>query len=182
MRKIFFILVSCLIFFSCEKENFDKVKATYYGRTEVGYTFETRLTFYTKEQQEVNITLWSKKQELEEGDYIICPDIITAPFDYKGVYVDKTFARNCTFNGSLITDGTITIEKDGKQYTIILDVTDIRGNSIVGLYEREVLVEDKSHTSRYGGLFVDCSFNISGVSSNRKTLFLETALPSASNA
>ncbi|MDR0829633.1 MAG: hypothetical protein LBN95_05940 [Prevotellaceae bacterium] len=159
-QYIYFLIFVSFILNSCKQPDLDntfsKVEATYFGRTEIGTTFETTLDFYNGEKKEATIVLWSFVQDIESGVYIICPDIMTTTFGYKGVYLNNTFSRTkCKWNEQLITGGTITVSKDKNTYTFILDLIDNKGNNHKGKYNGKVSVIDKSDTSPYNGMFVD---------------------------
>jgi hypothetical protein len=168
--KLILLLFSLFIIYSCNEEKFNNtftdVNAIYYGRTELGYTFETQLVFSDKDKDKHNVilTLWSTSQELENCTYEICPDIITANFSQKGVYVNKTFARDCKWNGNLITDGIVTVSKENGKYSFILDLIDNTGEKHKGQFKGTVSATDKSSTSQYKGLFTNIYFGNSAFS------------------
>ena len=158
MKHIFYTLLLCFILVSCQKEHFgialSKAEAVYNGRTDFGYTFETRLDFYTKDKQDIMVIIWGREQELKDGVYTVCPNIETGGgYDFPtvyGKYVDSTFM--CRWDGTLVTGGTVTVKKEDKKYTFILDMVG-GGKSLQGEYSGKLSVTDKSGTNPVKGLF-----------------------------
>jgi len=150
---IFTSLYSCKLQFD---EMFDSVVIYNYGHSDVGVTYNVPVKFFFKKKEIATFHLYSFYSDLESGVYnysdITVPafQMVFAP-QFKGE--NKTFFKgDCKWGDNIITEGSVTVEKQGENYTFIVDVIDNTGEHHYGKFSGKAKKEDW-HTKSAHGLF-----------------------------
>jgi len=133
---------------------FDEVIIYNYGYSQVGLTYNVPVKFFFNNKEIATFHLYSFSPDLESGVYNYYDKfvVVEQPFvEFKGV--NKTFFKgDCKWGDNIITDGSVTVEKQGDNYTFIVDVTDNKGERHYGKFSGNVKKENW-HTKSTLGLF-----------------------------
>jgi len=155
--KFYLIILILACFYSCKPqfdEMFDEVIIYNYGYSQVGLTYNVPVKFFFNNKEIATFHLYSFSPDLESGVYNYYDKfvVVEQPFvEFKGV--NKTFFKgDCKWGDNIITDGSVTVEKQGDNYTFIVDVTDNKGERHYGKFSGNVKKENW-HTKSTLGLF-----------------------------
>ena len=158
MKKlILLILIICCV--SCERkvfyDTFDKVVIYDYGRSPIGLTFDVPVKFFFNKKEIATFHLYSIFPDLENGVYKYNETAVNSiVFTETSTTSDKTFFKGrCKWGDNIITDGTVTVDKQGDNYTFIVEITDNTGTLHYGKFSGKVKKEDW-HTKSNVNLFV----------------------------
>jgi len=161
MKKPFYFLFALFVFVSCNKpyndNTFTDVTLYYYGYSGMGYTYEVPVRFFINKKVEAFFILYSIDKDLKEGVYnyndVFVPNL--GMWDYGNiVFTNFTFFKGkCKWKDNIITDGFVTVERNGNNYTFIIDVTDNTGAIHTGKYQGKVKKENFEIQSKIGGVF-----------------------------
>jgi len=158
MKRLIFFSVITLSFIlnSCNKETIeDRVILYYYGYSGMGYTYEVPVRFYVGDTV-VFFILYSTDKNLKEGIYKYNEKIVVDADIWNDdiAYTDLTFFKNkCTWGSSNITDGYVSVEKDGEIYTFVIGVQTTNGVWHNWQYQGKVKKEKYKIQSEVGGFF-----------------------------
>jgi len=164
--KIYLILLMFVCLYSCKEqkfeEEFDSVVIYDYGNSQLGVTYDVPVKFFFNGKEIATFHLYSFSPNLESGIYI-CSDETAAAYqvafspEFKGV--NKTFFKgDCKWENNIITGGSVTVDKQGDNYTFIVDVVDNTGKQHYGKYSGKVQKEDWYVKSEIGGIFCSVGF------------------------
>jgi len=132
---------------------FDSVVIYNYGYSQLGLTYDVPVKFFFKNKEIAIFHLYSFCDNLESGTYTY----LGKPAVSKGVpFFDygcsnKTFFKGeCKWGDNIITGGTVTVDRQGDKYTLIVDVTDSKGEQHYGKFDGKVKKEDWYKKSTLG--------------------------------
>jgi len=155
--------------FSCggpgPKGDFDNVTLYYYGRSNIGITYEVPLRFYSNGKEVAFFVLYSLSPDLENGVYNFNDSIYPSCQSFPDfAFVNKTFYKGvCRWKNNIIIGGTVTVEKKGDNYTFIIDVTDYKGEGHKSTFTGKVKKENYHQQSQINGIFASAViFNDTG--------------------
>ena len=155
IKNILLCIVIGICFISCKKEEqtIDSVELYYKGRTVIHSTFNVPLKFYANGKLVLEMLLWSLDSTLESGRYTLCPDKPSGGWSEKG-NINKTFSReHCFWNGRLIKDGYIDVNKYGNKYTFHINLIDVKGKQLITEYSGNIANKTSSTITPYLGFF-----------------------------
>jgi len=158
MKKVFYFLFATLFLVSCRepepKEDYNVI-LYYYGRSNLGMTYEVPIRFHSDGKEIAFFVLYSLSPDLENGVYnyndSIYPSCQSFP-DF--AFIDKTFYKGvCKWKNNIITGGTVTVDRQGDNYTFIIDVTDYKGENHKATFTGKVKKENYHQQSKINGIF-----------------------------
>jgi len=159
MNKYIYVFILLFLLLSCQKENFkgefDNVTLYYYGRSHSSTTYEIPLKFYNNGKEIAFFVLYSLSPDLENGVYNFNDSLHRNCQAFQHfAFVDKTFYKGvCKWEGNEITNGMVTVNKQGENYTFIIDIIDYKGENHKGTFKGKVKKENYHQQSKVNGLF-----------------------------
>ncbi len=160
MKKLLFVLLAGTLLVSCEKEQeITSVELYYKGRTVLHSTFHVPLKFYSDGELVLDMLLWSLDSTLESGRYTIGLDKPSNGWGDKGC-INKTFSRDaCYWNGVLIKDGYVDVQRDNDKYTFDINLIDEKGEKHIANYSGKVANKRSSEITENLGFFLSLNFS-----------------------
>ena len=158
-RILFFSLIISFILNSCEeKPKGNNVTLYYYGYSGMGYTYEVPLRFYYGNEVIGFFKLYSTDKDLQEGLYTYNEKVVDmyGVGDSNVAYKDFTFFKNqCKWGDRYVTDGYVSVKKEGEIYTFVVSVQTADGIWHDWQYCGKIKKEKFEAQSEVQGFFAD---------------------------